>query len=97
MAGLDYEVHEKVKIGDDFRWGCHNKPRTRANLKVKAGFRLVDEGNGIYSSEQMFKTIKDFGSLECRNDQSLTDIHCRGCYHAGSGEAYSLDIRTRGT
>ena len=97
MPGEDHEVHQRTRIGDEFRWGCWNVPRTRANIKVKAGFRLIEEERGHYAGEQLFKTINDFGSLTCKNDISLKDPNCRGCCNVGQGEINSERIRNLGT
>lgn len=77
MAVIETPVHELTKTGADWHPGCYNKPRTRKDLIVKAGFRLIPDGKGVCIGEQLFKTIPDFGSLECRSDCP----ECVGCQH----------------
>lgn len=77
MAVLNHDVHPSTQRGADHKPACYNKPRTRKPLIVPAGYRLIPDGNGIYVAEKMFKTIADFGSLECRSDCA----ECVGCEH----------------
>lgn len=35
-------------------------------------------------------------SSECRYDRSLSDQHCTGCVHAGSGESYVNEQERKG-
>ena len=95
MASLPSEVHERTKIGNAFRWGCHDKVRTRLPYPVPCGHILVSAGGGLYESTPIYKLIPSVSSLECRNDKSETDVHCRGCMHIGGGEAYDLFVRSQ--
>lgn len=88
MAVIDHEVHERTKQKQGAKWGCWNLERRREPLMVKDGF--------YPDGRQRFTEVPDFGSLECRNDISLSDPKCVGCRHAGSGEEYSLNVRTNG-
>jgi hypothetical protein len=77
MPVEEHQIHPSTQRGADHKPACYNKPRTRNPLIVKAGFRMIDEGNGHYTSEQLWKTIPDTGSLECRSDCA----ECVGCEH----------------
>lgn len=81
MAVIDHPVHERVKIGADHRYGCHNRP---------AEFKPTCESK--FSGE----TWPFNNSHECRFDLSLTDHSCTGCEHRGSGEQYALMVKTNG-
>jgi hypothetical protein len=94
LPGLDHEVHPSTRIGEEYRHGCWNLPRPRNGDGYWAPHRIYRE-DGSYSETQRF--IKFSMSTECRNDVSLTDPHCEGCGHRGSGELYSEKIRSSGT
>lgn len=82
MAVLDHAVHERVKIGADHRYGCHNRPAT---------FKEMCESK---FSVELWKFVM---SNECRFDLSLTDPSCTGCVHRGSGEQYDQMVRSNGS
>lgn len=83
MPGLDTDVHEKTRIGADWRYLCHNKPRPVVRQIVRS----------LFSAAQWTYNF----STECRYDMSLTDRACEGCPHRGTGEEYDKQIRKRGT
>ena len=87
MPVLTHDTHERTRIGSDFRYGCHNKPRRRDPIFVKSGYDL----DGL-----RWSWVPDAGSLECRYDMSLKDFACEGCQHRGSGEAYDQQVRENG-
>lgn len=86
----DHPVHHSTKVGSGFRYGCHGKPRQRKTYQVKNGFVLIHVGGGRYESVQMWKTIDDFGSIECRYDgghyAKQDDPACEGCQHYKTSE-----------
>lgn len=92
MAVLDHEVHEKTREEKDAKWGCHNRS------EFKPGYYAPDR---VYFPDGMFKNVMKwvphFGSMECRNDDSLTHTKCEGCHRRGTGEAYSKMVRTKGS
>ena len=75
MAVLDHEVHEKVKIGADFKYGCNNdKPRGKGYWVQEREYR----SNGTYI--MMSKFIPFRMSVPCRNFYLWdTDNACRSC------------------
>ena len=91
MPVVDTPVHPSTSVGDDHRYGCHNKPRIREPYHVKNGYARLGR-NAI----QRVKVIEESGSPECRYDRSMTDASCTGCEHRGSGEQYAEDVRKRG-
>lgn len=81
MPVLDHPVHEKVKIGKDFRYGCFNKkPRDSYLFREFVGGHIE------------VKFIEHRMSKECRYDMSLTDPACEGCKERGTGEEYARSI-----
>ena len=83
MPGLDHDVHEKTRIGADWRYGCWNKPRPVEGQTVRS----------LYSAAQWPYVF----STDCRFDMSLKDPACEGCFHQGMGEQYDIVIREQGT
>lgn len=63
----DHAVHPMTKIGADYRYGCHNKPRP------VVGDRVVS-----YFSGEFWKYAF---STECKYDYSTEDAKCSGCRH----------------
>lgn len=89
-----HETHDSTKRGAGHKYGCNGKPRRRNDLAVKDGWhKAASLATLEIQGTQKFKEIPDFGSTECRYDNSLTDPHCEGCEHRGSGEAYAKTIR----
>lgn len=87
-----HEVHEKVKVGDDFRYGCWNRPG-KFNYTYQAPARIyADDGSFEVSSVE----VRFANSHNCRYDLSLSDSACKGCTHRGSGEIYAEKIRSIG-
>lgn len=80
MPVEDHPVHKATMQASGALYGCHSRSRNRSNLLVKAGYTRY--------GEQLWMSIDDFGSKECRYDKSLTDNKCRECPHRGSGEDY---------
>ena len=93
MPVLAHEVHHKVKEPSDAKYGCWNTKRSRAGYYVKDGL-FLDTSQVV--AIQKVKYIEDFGSLECRYDQSLVDNKCKGCSHQGFGESYANMIKELG-
>mgnify|MGYP000426815691 CR=1 FL=1 len=86
MPVEDHEIHPMTRVGSDFRYGCHDKPRRRLKYQVKNGFKLIHAGAGNYESVQMWKTIEDVGSIDCHTDKhdfalGKPDPACEGCKH----------------
>lgn len=79
MPVEDHPTHERTRIGSDFRYGCHNKPRPVACQKVVSKI-----------SPSLWSYVF---STECRYDMSLTDAACEGCQWRGSGERYDQMVR----
>ncbi len=75
----DHEVHEKVKVGADFRYGC-NTVRRKSVLQPNGYFapnRVYGE-DGTYSTELVF--IKNQMSKPCRSFYLWdTDPACADC------------------
>lgn len=89
---MDHEVHEKVRVGSEFSYGCNNRLRN-----FKTHYFATDR---IYFANGNFRSIDcavpHTMSHECRFDLSLTDPACNGCIHRGSGESYAEKIRSLG-
>ncbi len=71
----DIPVHDKVKIGSDFKYGCNNnKPRGSGYWVQSREYRT----NGTYVL--MDKFVKFQMTTPCRNFYLWdTDTACRGC------------------
>ena len=82
MPVEDHAVHERVKIGADYRYGCHNMHRPTVG----------DTVSSTYSGAKWPYVF----STECRFGLSLTDPACTGCEWRGSGEAYDAMVRSKG-
>lgn len=82
MPVIDHSVHEKVRIGSDYRYGCHNLPKPEYGQTVSSTFS-GEEWPYVFSTE-------------CRFDMSLSDPACGGCQWQGSGENYDAMIRREG-
>lgn len=94
MPGLDHDVHEKTRIGADYRHGCHSKPRPTVHSGYFAPDRLY-RPDGTWVVRQSW--VPFVMSIPCRNDVSLVDMACEGCPHRGQGELYADRIRKEGT
>lgn len=92
MAVLDHQVHEKTKEAAGAVWGCHRRQ------DFKPGYWAPDRR---YREDGTFEVVQTwvphFGAQDCRNDISLSDPKCKGCPRAGTGEEYSLHVRTAGS
>lgn len=95
MPVIQHEIHSSVQQSSDAKYGCWNKPRSRGPLIVQDGYLTWDDK--FRYAIPKFKTIENFGSLECRYDHSLTDSKCKDCCHIGSGEDYAEFIRNNGS
>lgn len=75
MAVLDHPVHDKVKIGADFKYGCNSRK------SFADGYYAPDR---VYKPDGTFYIIQSFVkramSDKCRNFYLWdTDNACRGC------------------
>lgn len=86
MPVLDHPTHESTRIGQDHRYGCHNRPRVRKTYPAKAG---------SYPYATYWIDVANRMSVECRYDMSLTDPCCTDCKWRGSGESYNQQIRSK--
>lgn len=82
MPVVEHDIHPSTQHGEDFRYGCHNKPRPK-ELHLIAG--------GQYGELYPYRF-----STTCRFDMSFTDPGCRGCWWQGLGEKYAEEIRRNG-
>ena len=75
MAVLDHPVHEKVKIGADFKYGCNSdKPKSEGYWVKVREYR----SNGTYVMQDKFIPFRM--SQPCRNFYLWdTDNACRSC------------------
>ncbi len=84
MPVEDHAVHEKVKAGSDFRYGCWNTERNTAGYYApNRSYSRFVEGYVIE-----IKFIENRMSRECRYDgaggKDGIDTACEGCKHQGS-------------
>ena len=82
MPVEDHAVHERVKIGSGFRYGCHNRK------PFKPGYIAFDRQyrpDGTFVVTQ--KLIPHAMSETCRYDLAGNDPHCEGC-HAPKDTVY---------
>jgi hypothetical protein len=79
---LTHDIHDSTRIGAEYRYGCHNKPRPTIEQKVFSRF-----------SREAWPYVF---STECRFDMSLKDSACAGCEWRGSGERYDEQVRKDG-
>jgi hypothetical protein len=70
-------------------YSCANGDRSALGYWAPARWFFPDG-----SFEMGRKFILHTMSRECRYDRSLTDPRCATCKHRGSGEEYSIKIRT---
>lgn len=83
MPVEDHAVHEKVKAGTDFRYGCWNtEHNTPGYYAPNRGYNRF----GTYIVELFY--IENRMSRECRYDgaggKDGIDPACEGCKHKGS-------------
>lgn len=90
MPVIEHETHESTKIGSEWRYGCHNKPRPEENEMV------ISEYASKFSPFHFGISWPYKFSTECRFDMSLSDPACTGCQWRGSGEDYDKMIRSNG-
>ena len=91
MAVLDHPVHEKVRIGNDHRYGCWNRVGHNDGYYAPTRRYFPD---GSFDMVTIF--IPHHMSRDCRFDMSLQDPSCQGCQHRGLGELYDSNIRRHG-
>ena len=90
MPVEQHDVHPSTRIDAGYRYGCHNRQRPAED----AGYWAPDRRHFPDGRWEMTQTQVPYRfSAECRNDVSLTDPHCTGCEHRGTGEAYTEKIR----
>lgn len=82
MPVIDHAVHESTRIGDDYRYGCWNKPRPVEGQVVRSEFS-GEEWPYVFSTE-------------CMSDMSLSDPACAGCKWRGSGKENDERVRKEG-
>jgi hypothetical protein len=74
MPVADHPVHPKTKIGDDFRYGCHNRPA------MSTGYFAPDR---VYKPDGTYHTIlrrvQHQTSVLCKYDLWHSDWGCEGC------------------
>lgn len=90
MPVLEHEVNEKVKQGEDARWGCLNGDRSTP------GYWGLDRKfypDGRFDIVPVF--IEGTATRECRHDTSLKDPKCEGCCHRGKAEKYWEEYRRK--
>lgn len=93
MPVLTHDIHDSTRIGDDYRYGCHNKPRPNAQSYYAAPNGWVYVA-GMLEMRRM--QINHALSTECRYDMSLSDPARTGCQWRGSGEDYDQSVRKEG-
>jgi hypothetical protein len=89
MPGLDHDVHPDTVGGERYD-ACRNKARA-------PGYWVQTLSYKRNPPMRVWHWIEDTLSKDCRYDRSLIDDKCEGCSRRGQGEAYSGDIRKRGT
>lgn len=73
----DIDVHEKVKIGADFRYGCHSSRNPTKSLGYYAPNRVYNE-LGTFTTELEF--IPHTNTTKCRSFALWdTDHACSDC------------------
>lgn len=79
MPVENHPVHEKTRIGADFRYGCHNRK------DFASGYRAIDRvagSNGYEAVWHMCSVVIPFTmSRDCQYDLSASDAACEGCKH----------------
>lgn len=72
----DHPIHEKTRVGSDFRYGCFNHP------PFSDGYWAPDR---VYREDGTFlirqKFIKRSSSDKCHFDQIMHPAYCEGCNH----------------
>ena len=87
MPVIDHPVHESVRIGQDFRYGCHNRSELQSGYWAQDGW--IHYGpDGMSGSMPRWVWVPQTMSTTCRYDLSLTDAACDGCRERGVGETY---------
>lgn len=77
MPVEDIAVHEKVKIGSDFRYGCHSSRNPRKSLGYYATQRVYNV-DSTFATELKF--IPHTNTTKCRSFSLWdTDHACAGC------------------
>ena len=92
MPVIEHAVHEKVRIGEGWVYGCHNRPSKFKPHYWAPERRVFPDG----SFEVMSVRVPHSLSHNCRFDLSLADPACKGCDHRGEGLAYTERVQALG-
>lgn len=77
----DHPVHEKTKIGSDFRYGCFNRKPFSAGYYAKD---RVYRGNGTFYEVLVY--IPHTMTTDCQFDMYEAHSACATCPHGGAYE-----------
>ncbi len=72
MPVEDHPIHEKTVLPKDFRYLCHNSPRSPHYLAPDRIYTGIHYSNTI-------SVVENKMSVECRYDQRHKDQACEGC------------------
>lgn len=91
MPVLDNPPTAGVKRTSLDKYGCYNRD------SFKDEFWAIDRRFFPDGRFELTNVSVPFRmSKECRYDHSLSDVRCDMCKHAGSGEKYDKEVRSRG-
>lgn len=79
MPVENHPVHEKTRIDNDYRYGCHNGDRNFTGYTAIQRFAGTTGHEPIWWHSRI--KIPHVMSKECRYDMSDKDIACNGCKH----------------
>ena len=84
MPVEDVAVHDKVKIGSDFRYGCHSSRNPKKSSGYFAANRVYFAHNSVYDHKGEYVTVLKYiphaNTTKCRSFSLWdTDPACEGC------------------
>lgn len=85
MPVLDHPVHEKTRVGADFKYRCNNRRHFASGYYAPERVYGFD---GLFTVE--LRWIPHRMSTECRYDLPATDPGCTGCKHANPAYVQAL-------
>lgn len=75
----DHPIHEKTRIDDTYRYGCHNREPFKEAYSAINRFAGSTGHSPIWWLERI--RIPFTMSRDCKYDLSQTDPNCQGCKH----------------
>ena len=79
MPVVDHPVHERTKIGADFRYGCHNHPPRKGAAYYAPNRRYLPDGRFVIELKKIETEWIDYPVCPAKHDHQ----GCLDCVHGG--------------